>query len=93
MKRKYADAIGRAADDFGAKVGVLHTYSGRGMYGKQTSAVYGKTTAVMACMAYLAGDLASEEPTIDCCGELVEDLIQAINDLRTDDFGRDMIFY
>lgn len=60
-------------------------YSGRGMFGQETSAVVGSLPAFVAAAASAARDLAS--------AALAEEFLDALKSVRTDSMGRETVFY
>lgn len=73
-----AQAIKKAADEFGPDVQFRNGYSGRGMYGSQCVALVGSFNQVMGTLALV---------------EEVDDRITLAEDAQMDTMGYDVVMY
>ena len=89
MKETYAKAIVEAANDECVNASVYENYSGRGMYGETTTGVTLEDDGILPVLtARVALRLSSQNHNLD-----VDEFIEEIRSLRSDNLGRDVIIY
>lgn len=85
MKLENAQRIAKAAEDNDLDVRLYESYSGRGMFGRQTAGLVGSQSDILKAVAMTAYNIGQEGESID---EFMSDL-----DLSWDSMGRDSIAY
>ncbi len=86
MNAVTAMALVNKAEEVGVDASFYESYSGRGMFGKQTAGVVISQKDKLIQLALLiCMDLEDEQRK--------EQLVKDLSDLRSDNMGRDMIFY
>ena len=85
MKKKTAVALRNAAEELGVDIEVDNDYSGRGMYGDTTYAVTVSGVASLATLIAVAGR------SIDSASH--EQFVTDMQNLRSDNMGRDYVYY
>lgn len=85
MKQETAKALVDAARDLDLEVGLLPTYSGRGMRGRTTAAVSADNVPILvAAVAQAATKLE---------GDQAEDFVEEMLGLATDNMGLGLVAY
>lgn len=104
MKVEYRNLLVEIADNIGLEYNIEDHYSGRGMYDIETIGIIMSQSNMLVCVAHAAARLQEEltdyqnsidgeedqplEPEVD-----LDDFIDAVGDLRTDNMGHDTIWY
>lgn len=102
MDKPVADAIIAAADAIGLEMSIRESYSGRGMYGKDTVAViYEDTNDLLKAVATAVIDLKDAEEyvthrqeqgeEVDDVALRAEDFVEELGGFRYDNMGRDSL--
>lgn len=84
MHKKTVNSIMDAADEVGLELEVYEDYSGRGMFGSRTCGVVGNFQNLVVAIAIAAKDLDDTSH---------EKFVEDLQDIRTDNLGRELIFY
>lgn len=87
MKKTTADLLVSAAEDNDIDLEVYDNYSGRGMYGTKTCGVVGNLRDLIASVAIASREFKDEESYSH------EDFVDDLQNMRTDNLGRDFIYY
>ena len=77
--------VAKAICDATSSLNCMDDYSGRGMYGAETSAVTGELRDFVYAVGYAARELADED--------LADEFLDAVRSVRTDSMGREAVFY
>ncbi len=85
MKLATAEALANAAHDLGMEAEVMDGYSGRSMYGRETTAVSAESMCALIAAAASAAGLMD----VDDQGDFIDDL----KGLRWDSLGLGVIVY
>jgi hypothetical protein len=85
MQKKTAVALRNAAEELGVDIEVDKDYSGRGMFGDTTYAVTVSGVASLATLIAVAGR------SMDSANH--EDFVEDMQNLRSDNMGRDLVYY
>jgi hypothetical protein len=85
MQKKTAVALRNAAEELGVDIEVDKDYSGRGMFGDTTYAV---TVSGVASLATL---IAVAVRSMNSASH--EDFVEDMQNLRSDNMGRDLVYY
>lgn len=97
MKPATAAALSRALDELSVEHSTTDSYSGRGMYGAQTSAVVCDVNTLVAAAAIAARDMAfvvaDADADNDHAATDLRDFIEDLRTLRVDDMGRSQVVY
>lgn len=94
MRPIIAKLLVAASDEMGLGLELKSDYSGRGMYGSETYAVFGDPGEFMTCVAYAAGMLDTLLGAMDTDDPTnLEDFVESISELRTDNMGRSYLWY
>ena len=89
MDAKVAECIVEAAQNEGHEIDVYEGYSGRGMYGSETTGIRcDGMRALLVGVALHCGNLDAGEDS-----EALEDVVTAMNGLRQDSLGMGIIVY
>jgi hypothetical protein len=88
MQRNSARGLQLAAIELGISIEVDKDYSGRGMYGDSTYAV------TLNGIASLATVIAVASRNFDDVGQFtIEDFLEDMQNLRSDNMGREYVYY
>lgn len=98
MDIRAAKAIVEAAEDLGLEVDLYEDYSGRGMYGKTTAGVTGKTSAILQAAVQAGMNIQDISLASNATKELEPDYISPekfVREMRLawDSMGYDSIAY
>ena len=85
MQKKTAVALRNAAEELGVDIEVDNDYSGRGMFGDTTYAVTVSGVASLATLIAVAGRSMNSASH--------EDFVEDMQNLRSDNMGRDLVYY
>jgi hypothetical protein len=85
MQKKTAVALRNAAEELGVDIEVDKDYSGRGMFGDTTYAVTVSGVASLATLIAVAGRSMNSASH--------EDFVEDMQNLRSDNMGRDLVYY
>lgn len=89
MKFEHAQGIVEYAHNLGVEAEVRKNYSGRGMYGRETAGVViGNIGDFVQAVAGVSSELTSNHTEDE-----VDDFINDMGGLTTDNMGRDIIIY
>jgi hypothetical protein len=88
MEAKFAKMIVDNAMNCDVELELREDYSGRGMYGNSCAGIVGDPSDIMLCVAMTAFDMGEDPEDED-----FEDFCDDIRTLRSDNMGRDMIYY
>lgn len=86
MQKKSAVALRKAAEELGVDIEVDNDYSGRGMFGDTTYAVTVSGVASLASLIAVAGRIIPDSASH-------EDFVEDMQNLRSDNMGRDYVYY
>ena len=86
MDQEIAEAIVEQAKDAGYEVSLYEGYSGRGMYGKETTAIkYESEGELLECIVLAAIDIEAGVTSFQCN---LQDFLKELRAMRRDNLGR-----
>lgn len=88
MKLEHAQAIENAADAVGLDVELYEKYSGRGMYGEETSGVVGSLGDIICAIAYAANQMGYDRGYLGEEYNDDESFLEWTKHIRFDSMGR-----
>jgi hypothetical protein len=89
MKKEFAEKIVKCIGGFGKEVKIYENYSGRGMYGKETTGVvHDSINDVFTAIALVAADLEGNDEE-----DLVDEFVEELRRVKIDNLDCSHIIY
>jgi len=87
MKMKFAKKLTQVAEENGFELSLYEGYSGRGMYGKSTTAVTGSLNSLIMSVAVSSKEIAESDNDF-------EEFVRSMGMVQKDSMGKDdLVFY